>query len=191
MLAKVDSWLPRDEAPSIRAVAHDVDQSVSAFIRGQGTVCLLLSIYYALALSAIGLKYGLLIGIATGLLSFIPFVGWALGFITAGVLAILQFWPDIWPLILVAGVYLMAQVVDAGFLSPKIVGSKIGLHPVWLILALFVFSYLFGFLGMLVAVPVAAALAVLVRVALKAYLNSDLYKGRARPRPKAVAESGT
>lgn len=179
MLAKVESWLPRDHAPTIRAVAADVDGAVSAFIRGQGTVCLLLSAYYGLALSMIGLDYGLLVGILTGLFSFIPFVGWALGFIVSATLAIMQFWPDETPLLMVAGVFLLAQALDAAVLSPKIVGSKIGLHPVWLILALFVFSYLFGFLGMLVAVPVAAALAVLVRFALQLYLKSDVYRGTA------------
>ncbi len=179
MLAKIDGWLPRDHVATVRRLADDVDGAVSAFIRGQGTVCLLLCVYYAVALTSIGLNYGLLLGLATGLLSFIPFVGWALGLITAAALAVMQFWPDTTPLMMVVGIYLLAQAMDAGFLSPKIVGSKIGLHPVWLIFALFVFSYLFGFLGMLVAVPVAAAIAVLVRHALSIYLDSPLYQGEA------------
>lgn len=195
MLERIDAWLPRDNAPSIRRIARDVDAAVSAFIRGQGTVCLILSVYYATALSAVGLDYGLLVGLATGLLSFVPFVGWALGFLTAMSLGMLQFWPEATPLLMIAGIYLAAQAIDAGFLSPQIVGSKIGLHPVWLLMALFVFSYLFGFLGTLVAVPVAAALAVLVRFGLKAYLESDVYRGHdtapgnTAPRP-AVAVTG-
>ncbi len=188
MLAKLDSWLPRDHAPVIRAVAWDVNEAVSAFIRGQGTVCLLLSIYYAVALSSIGLDYGLLVGLLTGLLSFIPFVGWASGFIAASILAIIQFWPNVTPLFMVAAIFLAAQAMDAGFLSPKIVGSKIGLHPVWLILALFVFGYVFGFVGMLVAVPVAAAMAVLVRFALGRYLQSAVYRGTGE-RPAAKGET--
>jgi predicted PurR-regulated permease PerM len=177
MLAKLDSWLPRESAPVIRQIAHDIDNRVSAFIRGQGLVCLLLAAFYALALSALGLKYGLLVGLLTGLMSFVPFAGWALGLITATVLAVVQFWPDLNAILMIAGVFFAGQVLDAALLSPQIVGSKIGLHPVWLIFALLVFSYLFGFLGLLVAVPVAAAIGVLVRFGLGAYLGSPLYQG--------------
>jgi len=177
MLAKVDGWLPRSQAPSIRALASEMNEAVAAFIRGQGTVCIILGAFYAAALTAAGLNYGLLVGLATGVLAFIPFVGWALGFMTAMGLAIVQFWPDAVPILLVAGVYLAGQALDAGFLSPNIVGSKIGLHPVWLIFSLFVFSYLFGFVGALVAVPLAAAIAVLMRFALSVYLKSQVYQG--------------
>ncbi len=177
MLAKINGWLPRTHAPAIRQLASDVNDAVSAFIRGQGTVCMILGAFYAAGLTAAGLKYGLLIGIVTGILTFIPFVGWALGTITATTLAVIQFWPDVVPVAMVAGVFIAGQAFDAGFLSPNIVGSKIGLHPVWLIFALFVFSYLFGFVGVLVAVPVAAAIGVLVRFALKIYLASPYYNG--------------
>jgi len=177
MLEKVDGWLPRGHAASIRTLATDMNDAVAAFVRGQGTVCIILGAYYALALTAIGLNYGLLIGLATGLLSFVPFVGWALGFITATTVAVIQFWPELFPILLVVGVYLGAQALDAGFLSPTIVGSKIGLHPVWLIFALFAFSYLFGIVGTLVAVPLAAALGVLIRFALDVYLKSPVYQG--------------
>jgi predicted PurR-regulated permease PerM len=136
-----------------------------------------LALYYALCLTAAGLKYGLLVGLGTGLMSFVPFVGWALGLITATTIAVVQFWPDVVPILIVVGVFIGAQVLDAGFLSPNIVGSKIGLHPVWLIFSLFVFSYLFGFVGVLVAVPIAAAVGVLVRFAISAYLASGVYRG--------------
>lgn len=191
MIARVDGWLPRQHLPTLRRLARDVDASVGAFIRGQGTVCLVLGVFYAVALSAAGLRYGLLIGLATGLLAFVPFVGWTLGLIVASVLAMVQFWPDYVPLAMVAAIFLAGQALDAGFLSPQIVGSKIGLHPVWLIFALFVFSYLFGFVGVLVAVPVAAAFGVLVRFALEVYLNSSVYSGGDGPRApveKARAE---
>lgn len=177
MIARIDSWLPRDHLLTLRNLARDIDASVSAFIRGQGTVCMILGVFYAAGLSAAGLRYGLLVGLATGLLSFVPFVGWTLGLVTASVLAIVQFWPDYVPLAIVVGIFLAGQAFDAGFLSPQIVGSKIGLHPVWLIFALFVFSYLFGFVGMLVAVPVAAAFGVLVRFAIDVYMRSPLYAG--------------
>ncbi len=179
MLAKIDQWLPRQHAETIRVLGRDINDAVSAFIRGQGTVCLALGAFYAVGLSIVGLKYGLLVGLATGVLAFVPFVGWALGLITALAMAVLQFGPDPTALVMVLGVFLGGQALDAGFLSPSIVGSKIGLHPVWLIFALFAFSYLFGFVGMLVAVPVAAAIGVLVRHALKVYLASPVYHGGA------------
>ena len=121
----------------------------------------------------------MLVGLGTGVLSFVPFVGWALGLITATTIAIVQFWPEYLPILEVVAIFIGAQVLDAGFLSPNIVGSKIGLHPVWLIFSLFVFSYLFGFVGVLVAVPIAAAIGVLVRFALNLYLESDVYRGDA------------
>ena len=179
MLAKIDSWLPRQSASQIRTLAGEIDSRVSAFIRGQGTVCLVLAVFYAAALSLLGLRYGLLIGLLTGFMSFVPFAGWALGLITATALAAVQFWPDLKAVLLVPGVFLAGQALDAALLSPQIVGSKIGLHPVWLIFALLAFSYLFGFLGLLVAVPVAAAIGVLVRFGLQTYLGSAMYRGDA------------
>jgi len=178
MVDKIDGWLPREHAPAIRRLSADINNAVSAFIRGQGTVCMVLGLFYASSLSAIGLRYGLVIGLATGLLAFVPFVGWALGLITATGLAVVQFWPATLPIALVVMTFLAGQAFDAAFLSPSIVGSKIGLHPVWLIFALFVFSYLFGFVGMLIAVPVAAAIGVLVRHALQIYLESSVYRGQ-------------
>ncbi len=188
MLAKIDRWLPRDHAETIRSLATEVNDAIAAFVRGQGVVCIILGILYAAALSFMGLDYGLLVGLMTGILAFIPFVGWALGFIVSAALAVVQFWPDATPLAIVAGIFLAGQALDAAFLSPKIVGSKIGLHPVWLIFALLVFSYLFGFVGVLVAVPVAAAIAVLVRFALALYLESEVYRGV--PRDPAVPVKG-
>jgi len=186
MLDKIDGWLPRGHAASIRTLATDMNDAVAAFVRGQGTVCLILGAFYAVALSAIGLNYGLLIGIATGLLAFIPFVGWALGILTATTVAVVQFWPEMLPIALVIGVFLAGQGIDAGFLSPTIVGSKIGLHPVWLIFSLFVFSYLFGLVGTLVAVPLAAALGVVIRFALDVYLKSPVYVGTSAAAPVAA-----
>jgi predicted PurR-regulated permease PerM len=178
IIAKIDSWLPRQNAETIRMLAREIDGRVSAFIRGQGIVCLALASFYALALSALGLKYGLLVGLLTGLMSFIPFAGWALGLIAGTTLALIQFWPDMTHILLVPAVFCAGQVLDAALLSPKVIGTKIGLHPVWLIFALLVFSYLFGFLGLLVAVPVAAAIGVLVRYGLERYMASAIYAGQ-------------
>ena len=177
MLAEVDKALPREHADPLRRMGRDINAAVGAFVRGQGLVCLVLGTYYALGLWLIGLDYGLLIGFATGLLAFVPFLGWILGTITATTLALIQFWPQTLPVILVVCVFLGGQVLDAGFLSPKVVGPKIGLHPVWVIFALFAFSYLFGLVGTLVAVPMAAAVGVMVRYALRAYRNSTVYTG--------------
>lgn len=181
MLRKIDGWLPRGHASSLRALASDMNDAVAAFVRGQGTVCLILGAFYAIALSAIGLNYGLLIGLVTGAMAFVPIVGWLIGFLTATTVAVVQFWPDMLPILLVVGVFIVAQSLDAGFLGPTIVGSKIGLHPVWLIFALFVFSYLFGLVGTLVAVPLAAALGVLIRFAIDVYLKSPVYRGTSDP----------
>lgn len=176
MLAKVESWLPRQHVATIHRLAVDIDSAISAFIRGQGLVCLILAAFYAFALSLAGVRYSLLIGIATGVLAFVPFVGWALGLITALIVSAAQFWPQTTPLLIVLGIFAAGQALDAGILSPQIVGSKIGLHPVWLILALAVFSTLFGFVGLLVAVPMAAAAGVLVRHSLQLYLASPFYR---------------
>lgn len=177
MLARIDQALPRDYAPTIRRLASDINDAVAAFIRGQGAICLVLGIYYAAGLSWAGIDYGLLVGLTTGLLAFIPIIGWLLGLIIAASLAIVQFWPELTPLAKVAGVLISGMAIDAAFLSPRFVGQKVGLHPVWLIFALFVFSYLFGLVGTLVAVPLAAAIGVLVRFAVQVYLDSAVYKG--------------
>jgi predicted PurR-regulated permease PerM len=177
MLAKIDSWLPRSHAATVRRLAGEMDRAIAAFIRGQGFVCIVLGTLYAVGLSLIGVRYGLLIGIATGILSFVPFVGWAVGLMLSAGLAIVQFWPGQGPLWLVLGLFALGQAIDTAVLSPKIVGTQIGLHPVWLIFALAVFSYLFGFVGILVAVPLAAAAGVLVRFALELYLGSAIYTG--------------
>lgn len=178
MLAELDNALPREHAPDLRRMGHDINAAVGAFVRGQGTVCLILGLFYAVGLSLIGLDYGVLIGLATGILAFVPFLGWIVGTITATILAVLQFWPQSLPVFMVLGVFLAGQALDAGFLSPKIVGPRIGLHPVWLIFALFAFSYLFGLVGTLVAVPMAAAVGVIVRYGLRAYRQSAVYTGQ-------------
>jgi predicted PurR-regulated permease PerM len=177
MLERVDRALPRDHAPTIHRLANEINDAVAAFIRGQGAICLMLGIYYAIGLSWAGIEYGLLVGLTTGLLAFIPIIGWMLGLLSAVLLALVQFWPDVTPLLKAVGVLVGGLAIDAAFLSPRFVGQKVGLHPVWLIFALFVFSYLFGLVGTLVAVPLAAAIGVLVRFAGRVYLESSVYKG--------------
>ncbi|MBU2583428.1 MAG: AI-2E family transporter [Alphaproteobacteria bacterium] len=177
MLGALDHALPREHASTLREMGQDINAAVGAFVRGQGTVCVVLAVFYALGLWLSGLNYGILIGVATGIMAFVPFLGWIVGTITATTLALIQFWPQSVPVIMVVSVFLAGQALDAGFLSPKIVGPKIGLHPVWLIFALFAFSYLFGLVGTLVAVPMAAAVGVMVRYAVRAYRSSSVYTG--------------
>ena len=177
MVAKVDSWVPRDHVDTVRQIANDINRSTAGFVRGQGTLCLVLGVLYAIALTATGLNFGLAIGRIAGLISFIPYVGSIVGFGLSMGVALVQFWPQ-WPWILVvAGIFFAGQMIEGYILQPRLIGRSVGLHPVWLMFALFAFGYLFGFVGLLIAVPAAAAIAVLIRFALDRYLASPLYHG--------------
>jgi predicted PurR-regulated permease PerM len=183
MIKKVDSWIPRDHVQTVRQIASDMDTTIAGFVRGQGSMCLILAIYYAVGLSLAGLNFGLLIGFATGMLSFIPYVGATLCLLIAGGVALVQFGADYVSIAIVLGVYFTGQFMEGNVLQPKLVGGSVGLHPVWLMFALFAFGAMFGFVGLLIAVPAAAAVGVLVRFALSRYLESDLYHGRAQALP--------
>ncbi|MCL6283159.1 AI-2E family transporter [Ruegeria sp. 2012CJ41-6] len=178
MMARLDELLPREHAPVIRHLAGEINAVLSAFVRGMGTVCLILGSYYSIALMIVGLQFGLLVGAIAGLVTFIPYLGALIGGSLAIGLALFQFWGDWVSVGLVAAIFSVGQMVEGNFLTPKLVGGSVGLHPVWLILALSVFGVLFGFVGMLVAVPMAAALGVLARFATAKYLDSRLYSGQ-------------
>ncbi|PUB18682.1 AI-2E family transporter [Yoonia sediminilitoris] len=192
MTAKIDSMLPRDHVDTIRQLARDIDKTLASFIRGQGTVCLILGTYYAAGLMLAGLKFGLIVGFIAGLITFIPYVGALVGGVLAVGLALFQFWGAVeitdgdvvtnttnWVRIgIVAGIFGFGQFLEGNILTPKLVGGSVGLHPVWLLFALSVFGSLFGFVGMLVAVPLAAMLGVLARYGLDRYKDSLLYRGR-------------
>ncbi|MDJ0825540.1 MAG: AI-2E family transporter [Rhodobacter sp.] len=177
MVARVDELLPRDHAPVIRQLAHDIDATLASFIRGQGTVMLILGTYYAVALMLAGLPFGAIVGAIAGLLSFIPYVGAIVGGGLALGLAFFEFWGDWVRIAIVAAIFFSGQFLEGNILTPKLVGGSVGLHPVWLIFALSVFGALFGFVGLLVAVPVSAALGVLVRYVLGRYQKGRLYQG--------------
>ncbi|SIP94549.1 Predicted PurR-regulated permease PerM [Rhizobium sp. RU20A] len=181
MIKKVDSWIPRDHVNDVRQIARDIDQAVAGFVRGQGSICIILGLFYGISLSVVGLNFGLLIGLFAGLISFIPYVGSLVGLVLSVGLAIVQFWPDYLWVVLVAVIFFFGQFIEGNVLQPKLVGSKVGLHPVWLMFALVAFGSLFGFVGLLVAVPAAAAVGVLVRYALGRYLDSDVYHGHSKP----------
>jgi len=176
LVARIDSWLPRAQVPVIRDKAREIDRLISEYVRGVASVCLILAVFYGTCLTLIGLDYGLVIGIGAGLISFIPFVGAILGFAVAIALALFQFTEPL-PVILVAATFAAGQLLESNFITPRLVGEKVGLHPVWVLFALFAGGVLFGFVGVLLAVPAAAAIGVLVRFAIERYLASPLYLG--------------
>ena len=177
----VDSWVPVKNRKTVRAIAGDINRAIAGFLWGQGLVCTFLATFYALGLSIAGLNFGFLIGLLTGVLSFIPYVGTLTGFVLAMSVAIAQFWPDAPSILLVGGIFLLGQFLEGYILSPKLVGESVGLHPVWLMFSLFAFGSVFGFFGLLIAVPLAAAVGVLTRFALSQYLASSLYAGADDP----------
>ncbi len=177
MVATLDRLLPRDHAPTIRRLAAEIDDVLAGFVRGQLSVCLILGAFYALALILLGLDYGLVVGSVAGLLTFIPYVGATIGGVLSVGLALFQFWGEPWLIGAVAAVFVAGQFLEGNFLTPKLVGGSVGLHPVWLLFALSAFGRFFGFVGLLVAVPVAAALGVLTRFGIEQYLAGRLYLG--------------
>ena len=182
MVKRVDDLLPREHREEILGVLRDIDRSMAGVIRGEGSVILVLTIYYTTALSLAGLNFGLVIGLIGGLLSFIPYVGFLTGFVLSMAVALVQFWPDQWLFIVVIFViYMVGQFLEGNILYPKLVGQSININPVWLMFALFAFGLLFGFVGLLLAVPLAAIVGVLARYALRKYQESRLYLGGAEP----------
>jgi len=181
MIERIDAMLPRDHAPVIRQLASEIDATLASFIRGQGTVCLILGTFYAVSLMIVGLNYGLVTGFIAGLLTFIPYVGALVGGALAIGLALFQFWGEWWSIGAVAAIFVAGQMMEGNVLTPNLVGSSVGLHPVWLLFALAAFGTLFGFVGMLVAVPVAAAIGVVARFFVARYKAGRLYQGVSGP----------
>ena len=189
MMARLDAILPRDHAPVVRRLAAEIDSTLSSFVRGQLTVCLLLGTFYSVALMAAGLQFGLIVGAIAGAITFIPYVGALVGGVLAIGLALFQFWGDWLSIGIIAAIFAFGQFIEGNILTPKLVGDSVGLHPVWLIFALSAFGSLFGIVGMLVAVPVASALGVVIRFAMQQYQASLLYQGVAgRVDPIATGE---
>ena len=187
MVTTVDNWIPRQNRGTVRALAHEMNDAIAGFVRGQTAVCLILGSYYAVALTFVGLSFGLLIGLASGIITFIPYVGSLTGLVLAVGVAIAQFWPEYTPIIVVLVIFFVGQFLEGYVLAPKLVGESVGLHPVWLMFALFAFGYLLGFVGLLIAVPLAAITGVLVRFALRRYLESPFYTGEAPSGPVGFA----
>jgi predicted PurR-regulated permease PerM len=181
MVAKVDSWLPLAHRDTVRQLVREMDQSVAGFLRGQATICIVLGLFYAFGLSLAGLHFGFVIGIISGLINFIPYVGSLTGLVLSVGVAVAQGWPDWTLIIVVLAIFGAGQFLEGNILQPKLLGHAIGLHPVWLMFALLAFGSLFGFVGIMLAVPLAAVIGVLVRFALRQYLASPLYHGYRLP----------
>ena len=178
MIAKIDGLLPRAYQPTVAQLARDSDSILGAFVRGQLLVMIALGVFYALALWAIGLDVGPLIGMIAGLVSFVPYLGFITGLLASLIAALVQYhdWQHFALVLLVFGV---GQALEGYVLVPRLVGGKIGLHPVAVIFAILAFGHLFGFLGVLLALPAASVLMVLLRYAHERYTASALYDSRA------------
>ena len=176
LVAKVDGWLPRKQAPIIRGRMIEIDQTLSAFVRGQAMVCAILGGYYGLALSATGVELGLVIGLLSGLLSFVPYLGMLSGLMVAAGLAFAQTGGWVLPST-VAAIFAVGHLTESNFLTPRLVGDRVGLHPLWVMFALMTGGATVGMVGLLLAVPVAAIAGVLLRYTLARYLESPLYHG--------------
>ena len=174
IVKRLDGWLPRRHRATIREQLAEIDKTLAGFARGQAIVCLGLGIYYGMGLTLVGLEFGLIVGLGTGFISFVPYFGMLTGLAVGMGLAFAQF--DAWlPIVLVAATFTVGQVVEGNFVTPKLVGDQIGLHPVWMIFALLAGGALFGFMGVLLSIPVAATIGVLMRFGLGRYLASPMY----------------
>ena len=189
MVAQVDALIPRDHAPTVRQLAREIDAVLAGFVRGQVSVCVILGTFYSVALMLAGLQFGLVVGAIAGAITFIPYVGSLVGGTLAIGLALVQFWGDWVSIAIVAAIFAAGQFFEGNILTPRLVGKSVGLHPVWLLFALSAFGAVFGFVGMLVAVPVAAAMGVFTRFGIAQYQKSLLYRGiDPHPEPEQAPE---
>ncbi|MBI1179805.1 MAG: AI-2E family transporter [Alphaproteobacteria bacterium] len=181
-VATVDSWIPRPHVAVVRTLARQIDETLAAWVRGVALVCILLSAFYAVTLTLLGLKVGLFVGLVAGMLSFVPFVGAIGGFILSVGMAALEF-DSTWRIVAVGAVFVIGHVAEGNWLTPTLVGEKVDLHPVVMIFAFLAAGVLFGFVGLLLAVPAAAVIGVLARYAIDRYLRSPAYRGVDLPPP--------
>ncbi|MFC5439235.1 AI-2E family transporter [Rhodanobacter ginsenosidimutans] len=186
LVATIDRMLPRSIQPTIAHLARESDSILGAFVRGQLLVMLALGVFYGAGLGVVGLTVGPLIGMVAGLLSFVPYLGFIIGFVAA-IVAVLVQYGDWMHVLLVCGVFVLGQLLEGYVLVPKLVGDKIGLHPVAVIFAVLAGGYLFGFLGVLLALPAASVIMVLLRYLLERYRMSELYN-EAGPDDPVIAE---
>ncbi|MSP42604.1 MAG: AI-2E family transporter [Alphaproteobacteria bacterium] len=190
MVERMDALLPRKYAGPIRAMAGQVNEMLAGFVRGQISVCFLLALFYGAGLSLAGLKFGLIAGIMAGGLSFVPFLGALTGLVLSLGLAIGQYWPEYAQIGIVIAIFVAGQTLEGNFLTPRLVGRRVRLHPLWIIFALLAFGAVLGFTGMLLAVPLAATMGVLVRHGLQIYLRSQLFLELPAPPQETKGKNG-
>ncbi len=181
IIARIDSWLPRQHANTIRTQISIIDQTLAGFLRGQLNVCVILAAYYTLLLTIGGLHFSGVIGIATGLLVIVPYAGWMLGATVGMAVAFFQF-DNLSSISFIAGIFAFGMIIEGNYLTPTLVGKRIGLHPVWIIFGMLSGGALFGLVGVLLAVPASAVIGVLIRFALERYLQSEYYRGTPAPK---------
>ena len=176
IIKEVEKVIPRRLEPTISQIVIEMHKTVASFLRGQFSVCIILAIFYAASLTALGLEYGLLVGLFSGLISFIPLIGAILGGLVALVVSLAQFWqtPEWVGVVLI--IFLFGQILEGNLLTPRLVGKSVKLHPLWIIFSVTCFGSLMGWVGIILAVPSAACIAVLVRFSLKIYFETDFYK---------------
>lgn len=172
-IATVDGWVPESRREVVRALRSEIRDTVAGFVRGQVVICLILAVFYAVALKIVGLNHAILIGVTAGVISFVPYLGAAAGFVVAMCVAVAQFWPDWEPMVIVGSIFLVGENLADYVLAPRIIGRRVKLNPVWLMFSLFAFGYLFGFLGLLIAIPLAASLGVILRYAMRELLDAS------------------
>ena len=177
ILDQIDSWWPRLQRPAMRAVLRDSNNALAGFVRGQSLVCLALAIFYAVGWSVVGLNYAVILGILVGVLGFVPFVGVLFAVSLSLLVALGQYGLDFPQLGLVIAVFLVGQALESSVLTPNLIGTRIGLHPVWVLFAVFAGGSVAGLAGIFLAVPVAAVLGVVLRAALAHYRTSRFYTG--------------
>lgn len=182
IVARIYSWLPRAHLATIRQLLGEIDYALSGFVRGQFLVCMALAVLYAAGWSLLGLNYALVLGLIAGLLAFVPLAGPFFASALAVLVALGQFGTDWLKVGLVYGVFVIVQAIEGSILTPNLIGNRVGLHPAWVIFAIFAGGELMGVLGIFLAVPVAAIVAVLSRWLLQRYLASRLYDDGSQPR---------
>jgi predicted PurR-regulated permease PerM len=165
MIATVDGWIAPEYRDDVRMLGREIQDTVAGFVRGQIVICLVLAVVYAAALKMMGLNHAVLIGIGAGLISFVPYLGAATGILVSVCVALDQFLPSWGPVAVVAGIFIVGEMLADYVLSPRLIGRRVNLNPVWMMFALFAFGWLFGFIGVLLAIPVAASLGVILRFA--------------------------
>jgi predicted PurR-regulated permease PerM len=163
LIQTTNDYLPRKIVSSTKKIAAEIDKTLSGYVRGQLNVCLILSFFYSCTLSLTDLNFGFLIGLLTGFFAFIPYIGMLSGTIIALVVALFEWGFDTTHLTLITAIFIAGNILESNFLTPKLIGGKIGLHPVWLIFGLFTFGALFGFIGVLVAVPLTAICGTIIK----------------------------